>query len=204
MAAKDTAIKIPIGERCQVQIDQSKFSSVLRGYHFPKFVLMETPTAKGKIAVAPTGFYYIVRFIHEGHVCGFESQLLKQYGTPISLWVMKYPEDMQIVNLRKSKRISTFLPANLVLNGEAIPGAVIDISEGGGLFTTDIEKLEQNVTFGISFTLPTGEKVEQLPCVSRAIFKKDNRTMVGLSFDTEDERANPVKSFYLEMAGHLF
>ncbi|MBI5814314.1 MAG: flagellar brake protein [Nitrospinae bacterium] len=199
-----SAIRIPVGERCQIQIDQTKYLSALRGYHDFKYVLLEAPLTKGKTVVAPTGLVYIVRFIFEGHVYGFEAQLIKQYGAPISLWVMKYPDDIQVVGLRKSKRITTFMPATLDSSGAAIAGALLDLSEGGGLFTTDQEGIAQDKTFNISFTLPSGEKVDALPCVARSVTKKEGRWMVGLSFNSDGDAINPVKSYYLLMAEQLF
>ncbi|MBI4666545.1 MAG: flagellar brake protein [Nitrospinae bacterium] len=197
-------IRLPIGERCQIQIDQGKYPSAIRGYDFPRYALLEGPLSHGKPMVVPVGLVYVVRYIHKGHVYGFESQLVREYSTPIRLWVMKYPDEVQIISLRQSKRISTYIPATLEVKNQKREGALIDLSEGGGLFTSNGGEIEQGAEGHISMTLPNGEEIKSLSCKVRSSAYINGKLTAGVSFNpAQEDQYNRVRTFYFSVAGQI-
>lgn len=197
--------QIPVGEKCQIQVGHGKYLSVIRGYVFPKYLFMDAPVEHGKPVDVPKDIPYVVRFVFAGIIYGFTAKFIKNYNTPIGLLVLTYPEDVQAVSLRKSKRISTFLPTVLETGGKLYPGAIVDLSEGGCLFIAERSDLVPGKTCRLHMNLPTGKKVTALPSVMRSATHKGSKTHFGISFDQkENEALTNIRSFYLSCMEHLF
>jgi c-di-GMP-binding flagellar brake protein YcgR len=71
------------------------------------------------------------RYVHEGIVCAFSSQLIEVIATPVELGFLTYPEKIEPIQLRSNRRIECFLPAELVIRGDKYQVVIRDISEGG-------------------------------------------------------------------------
>lgn len=199
MATIRREVGIPVGEPCQIQTDQGKFPSFFRGYSYPKYILLDGPMSRGTPVVSVSGAPYVVRFIHEGMVYGYDSMLMKQYTTPVNLWVMRYPDEIQTVNLRKSLRVNTFIPATFASGEGEITGAFVDISEGGGLFSAPGEAVIQPGQMAqMDMTLPNGDKVVGLECKICSVKPNDGKVLLGIHFNQQDtENIQKIKSFYL-------
>jgi len=199
MATIKHEVGIPVGEPCQIQMDQAKYPSFFRGYSYPKYILLDGPMSRGASVVSVSGTPYVVRFIHEGMVYGYDSMLMKQYTSPIHLWVMRYPDEIQTVNLRKSLRVNTFIPATFASAQGGITGAFVDISEGGGLFSaTSAAMIQPGQMAQMDMTLPNGEKVAGLECKICSVKPNDGKVLLGINFNQQDtENIQKIKSFYL-------
>lgn len=199
------APKIPPGARSQIQISGTRYNSILRGEKFPRYALLDIPLDKGRPLVVSHHADVIVRFEYSGVIYGFESQVIKQYTSPYALWVIQYPEEIQSVNLRRSHRITTLLLGKLVLNGRKSEGAIVDLSEGGGMFITFDEGLKEGQRALLELTLPSGEILEGLSCLVKSVKRKGDKTLVGLLFHTQQEDKYPtLLSYYLSCAQLLF
>lgn len=197
--------RIEVGARCQAQISRVRYNSILRGSHFPRFALMDIPSERGKPVVVHHHAEAVIRFESKGTIYGFESQVIKQYTHPFPLWVIQYPEEIQTLNLRKSRRVTTFLRGRLVSPRGAGEGAVVDLSEGGGLFASDWGGFQEGERLAMELFLPSGEKAGPIPCVARSIKPKGRKTLVGLSFTGgEDEQSGKLRAYYLSCARMLF
>ncbi len=194
-------IVIPVGELCQVQIGVIKYRSVFRGVCAPKYVLLDIPIVKGKYEVIPAGSIFIVRFLDEGMVHGFETTLVKSYTKPFNLWVADYPYKFKTINMRQSRRISTLLPTRLETKASTFfDGAIIDISEKGGLFSTidaDESNFSKGATCHVSVSFPSSGEVENIKCKVCSVQTIQNHVQVGLCF--LEDKGKPYlrfKSFY--------
>jgi c-di-GMP-binding flagellar brake protein YcgR len=192
-------VGIPVGEPCQIQMDKGKYPSFFRGYSYPKYILLDGPISRGLPVVSVSGTPYVVRFIHDGMVYGYDSMLMKQYTSPVNLWVMRYPDEIQTVNLRKSLRVNTFIPATFRGGEVGITGAFIDISEGGGLFSgTGAAAIQPGLVAHMDLMLPNGDKVAGLECKICSVKPEGGKVMLGINFDQRDTaNIQKIKSFYL-------
>lgn len=192
-------VGIPVGEPCQIQLDHGKHPSFFRGYSYPKYILLDGPTSHGSPVVAVSGAPYVVRFVSGGMVYGYDSMLMKQYTTPVNLWVMRYPDEIQTVNLRKSQRVSTFIPSTLTSAQGDVTGALIDISEGGGLFSSPNRvEAQSGQSAHMDMALPGGERVEGLECKICSIKSVNGKVLLGINFNPRDTaNIQKIKSFYL-------
>lgn len=192
-------VAIPVGEPCQIQLDQGKHPSFFRGYSYPKYILLDGPLSHGSPVVSVSGASYVVRFIHNGMVYGYDSMLMKQYTTPVNLWVMRYPDEIQTVNLRRSLRVNTFIPATFAGGEGDIAGAFVDISEGGGLFSAPGNAAPQpGHTAQMDMTLPNGDKIVGLECKICSVKPIGGKVLLGINFNQQDTaNIQKIKSFYL-------
>lgn len=192
-------VTIPVGEPCQIQLDQGKLPSFFRGYSYPKYILIDGPVTRSGPVVAVSGTFYVVRFIHMGLVYGYESMLMKQYSTPVSIWVMRYPDEIQTVNLRKSERMSTFIPASFDSGEGVITGAIVDISEGGGFFVAPSHAaIQPGQTAQMDMTLPNGEKITDYECKICTVKPNGAKVSFGINFNQLDTvNSQKIRAFYL-------
>lgn len=202
MVTIKSEVSIPVGEPCQIQLHQGKLSSFFRGYSYPKYILIDGPVARGAPVVAVSGTLYVVRFIHMGLVYGYESMLMKQYTAPINIWAMRYPDEIQTVNLRKSQRVSTFIPATFKSGEEVITGAIVDISEGGGFFVAPGRAVIQpGQTAQMDMTLPNGEDITDFECKICSVKPNGTKVSFGINFNQLDTaNSQKIRAFYLLLA----
>ncbi len=208
MTEQEQETQIPVGELCLVQIDEIKCFSAFRGFYLPDYILIDVPTLNGKPVFLPRNSIFQVRFSKEGMVYGFDTSTIRTYSKPFPICVIEYPNKIKNVNLRKSRRITTLLPAKLETQNGTFSGAIVDLSVGGGLFSTFSEQngaIRKETRAFLHTALPSGEKVEKLPSRVCSVQKKGNKTLVGLCF--EDSGAEPyavIRSFYDTCALSLF
>lgn len=204
--AMDEALtkQVPIGETCQVEIGLAKYRSVFRGFVYPRYLIIDPPVAAGKPAIVPRDSIFIIRFLHDGLVYGFETTLIRAYTKPSQFWITEFPGKMKSTVIRKSARIKTLLPARLETETGPVTGALVDLSDGGGLFCSDngsAKGLEKGRSGFLFATLPSGEKVTKLLSHIRNVQLKEGRTLLGLSFEARNEDSYlAIRSFYEECA----
>ncbi len=190
-------VKISVGDICQIEIDNVKYASAIRGYSVPEYIAFDIPIVNRRYVVIPHNAIFIVRLLSDGMVHGFETGLKKAYTKPISVWMAEYPDSFQSINLRKSKRVSTFLPARLSSGSSVSEGALIDLSEGGGLFVCKKTSLKHNDKCVITTTMPSGEMVDKLPCVVRSVKTRKDENQIGLKFEDNGSRSySYLNKFY--------
>jgi c-di-GMP-binding flagellar brake protein YcgR len=198
-ASTDRGESLPVDERCMVMLSGERIITTIRGYNYPKYILIEIPIQKGQPVVAAPGQIYAVRYLVEGTVFSFEAPLLKQYFKPMPLWVFKFPDSVSKTNLRKSQRVRTFVPGALTANGGgAVEGALVDLSDGGGLFMAiggDAPLAGAKARMRIE--LPSGETVTDLMCEVKSRADTKGKVALGLAFlDTDSGAYGRLHEFY--------
>lgn len=199
----EQAESIPTGALCQLEVNRARYRSTIRGLNADKYIIMDTPQGTRGPLVIPSDSVFVVRFISRGVVYGFETALMKAYTKPVALWVTSYPDNIESVSLRKSQRINTLLIGDLEAPGGAYHGALVDLSRGGGLFSTsptDAGQLPENGAKGyINLGLPSGEKIEKLAVDIRSCHEKEGKVLLGLSFSREARTPyKAITAFYEE------
>jgi hypothetical protein len=105
----------------------------------------------------------LVRIALGAHLVGFATEVLKRVDDP-PLYLLKFPQTLEAVNLRKAQRIQAFFPADVVVQNQGgdtflLKTRVLDISAGGCSFRSKT-KLPSSATVQLSFSLP-GERLIQ-------------------------------------------
>ncbi len=141
----DKPFLLPPGTPLQLEIQDVsvKMNSLSVGYVAEKCLIIKYPSTGGFGPVSNKlfkGNKITVRYVNDGSVFGFQSELLGVVVDPVRLLFLGPPERIAHHSLRASKRVGCYLPAHLVVDhpqkeGFASEGfqdgIVEDISESG-------------------------------------------------------------------------
>jgi len=188
----------------QIQVGMLKLNTVFRGAS-KKHIFIDTPLMDGKPAIVGRGMAGFVRFANAGKAYGFETDIFRQYTNPAYIWAINNPGSVRGLDLRKSARLTTFIPAVIEAPGAGKQvGVIMDLSESGGLFASPSGNMQTDGVCSISFTLPTGHKVESINCELKNARKTGNKIMVGLLFSEMDmDKLKVIKAYYDACSKHL-
>lgn len=187
-------LSAPVGTRMQFQIGITKIISVLRGGS-RKFLFIDTPTDKGKPVIAARGTPIHVKFATAGMGYAFETEITKQYTTPVPLWALVHPGATRSIPLRRNARLHTLIPSVIETVSGMRDGAVIDLSEGGALFMADGDSIPSDTHLTLNFVLPTGKPVDNIRCQVRNTRREEGKIYIGLSFVDGGANIALIKSY---------
>ncbi len=152
------------------------------GWYRPSILLTTAPTFEGRMLTAPLGTEIIVRYMLDGAVYGFITRLVQKYQDPVNVWILAYPEMIEVKNLRRSPRVQMYLQ---VKDESQNSWMLLDISMQGALLSVEQDS-KIGDTINLNFTLPDGEKIENLKGeVVRVHHTREDHT-VGVMFDETD------------------
>lgn len=154
-----------------------------------RFLMTQIPVdadIQNKLAI---GTPAVMRFVESGMVCGFKTRIHKVITLPFRLIFFEYPDSVEMVNLRTSKRVNIFLQAEIQWKGEMYEGAIRDLSEGGCFFEMKywqdeaFKDLEVGSTFSITFTIHGETDPTEIECKAVRVIKDQDELRMGLSFN---------------------
>jgi len=189
---------IEVGAKAIVQIGAQKLSTVFRGMT-SKHTLIDAPIVGGRPLLLTRGDIITVRYASGGKIYTFESEIIRQYTSPSCFWAVNSPGPLRGVSLRKSPRVTVFIPGNIEDTLTGIEGALVNLSEGGGLFSAKTcSGIIQGLSYSLNLELPDGSRVTGLKCVVRSQRKLDEKSLIGFSFDEdgEPEALLNLRSYY--------
>ena len=188
----------------QVRSCQDRISSKFIGVEHGRYLILSVPlmSTSDLKAIFAQGKGVVGRYIHEGRVLGFETEVQGVIIQPANLIFLKYPSSVQDMNLRKHKRNECYLPAEISADDTQAHGVIIDISLGGCcLSTKHTAKLKKDSIavdkkLKVQFALPGREgKLNIVSCIKN-IRKDGHITMFGLQFcETPGEQTNQMHDF---------
>ena len=182
---------ITVGTQLQIEIEgvSLRFKSTLIGMVFNKCLIMDAPFANTIKTKLFQGNKIVVRFMYEGTVFGFESELMQAISDPIKAIFVSYPKIIARHELRSQKRIESFLPSELMIKNKMHRGVILDISEKGCrclIKASEGEKLpsitldEQIV---VKFQLPGVEDKMAISGIVKNLQRDDKELHLGIKFD---------------------
>ncbi len=182
MIENDLKLDLPIGEFCQLEINNSIYRSVFRGDKPFEYVMVDAPHNDSGIEDIAPDTRFVIRFIRNGMIYGFETSILQIYEESVFLWITKYPEAIDSLSLRRTPRVSTLLMSEIRNDSSYLAGAIIDLSEDGCLMATDESWFQKGEKCVISVQLPISDEPALLSCIIKNVTKKNNKYHVGMSF----------------------
>jgi Tfp pilus assembly protein PilZ len=155
--------------------------ATLIGWSRPHILITSLPM-ESRLLIIPTGTELIVRYLLEGTVYGFITRLIHKQQEPFGMWILEYPEVVEVKNLRRSPRIPLYLKVSTNTGDE---WEMLDLSNFGALLVSNDEQfMGDDVVF--TFVLPDGNPVENLKSkVVRVNYSKEE-SLVGVEFDEDD------------------
>lgn len=195
-ASAEEGLVLAIGTALQAQIAgvSERISGVLVGV-----VAGECLIIRGQFdsleGLSVEGQRATVHYIQQGARKAFAGEWIGAITSPVELAFIKYPEEIETIELRAHKREECFLPADIKIRNEVYSGIVQDISEKGCRFILDVSgggeapaigKAEQVI---VVVHLPEAEEKEEIAGeVRNAHFAAEFDTEemhVGIEFQDE-------------------
>ncbi len=143
----------------------------------------------------------IIRFLFQGKVYAFQSEIQKTIRYPYPFVFINYPDQLDHINLRDTERYPLLIPtvySERALEGkpeDCLSGHLLDLSESGCLLKTE-QRFESETLLFLAFDLPNGDSVLNLAGKVKRISRKEESYHLGLHFVvSEDPDIEKIKIY---------
>ncbi len=186
-----------VGTTLKIQIEgvKSRMTSELIGIETGEYLVIKMPSVQfmGNLStLLYKGNSIIIRYLHKGTIFGFKSHISHYITTPAKLIFIEYPKRIESHDLRAHKRLDCYLPANVKIMDNTIPGTITDVSKEGCHLIIEQVKVENSLILqvgneiGVSFQLP-GVAAKLTVTGKQKNIKKDSDSInIGIGFDNMD------------------
>jgi len=147
-----------------------------------------------RMLIVPTGAELIVRYLLDGTVYGFITRLLHKQQGPFGMWMLEYPEVVEVKNLRRAPRIPLYLK---VFTEDDEEWDMLDISNFGAAMAT-AESQFVGDEIALRFTLPDGAEIDGLNSKIVRVHFSETESVVGVQFDEADGENLSKIATYIE------
>lgn len=189
-----TKLEIGLGDHMLLKVDtiEGFLKTDLVGMVDNHYLIVDMP--KGGPAVKNKFFegnMVLVRYLHEGAIFAFQSNVLGTVEKPVRLVFLSFPAIVSRQELRQEARVECYLNAGIDIGGKLLNGAVLDISPSGcrfGAKNPEKLRLETGTNVDIGIKLGEGEKARRIKGIIRSYDNSGKMMMLGLQFlDVDDE-----------------
>ncbi|CAG1066610.1 hypothetical protein BAC1_02232 [uncultured bacterium] len=133
----------------------------------------------------------LVRYLYQGAVYGFRTEVLNVVATPAKIFFLSYPVKIEEYVTRDRDRFDCALPAGTMVDNEIIDMVIIDISNEGCqcVIKTSPSKsilyshMQVNKMLDIRVQFPGKEGMYRLPGRVRNLSKGQDRITLGVKFE---------------------
>ncbi len=180
-----------------------RFNIPLIGWDKNSFIVAKFPDLREVPISIARADGCIIRFVKDGEIFGFKTEVLSFQFFPAPIMYFKYPDKFSKMELRRHKRFRVNIPARIMhlKRTTAEDASIVDISEAGcqvKLSSSEDHVLETSDLLYITFSL-MGKNLE-LDCVLRNYRSVDNSKRLGIEFNSlSGEKAELVKSIIAMM-----
>lgn len=154
----------------------------------------------------------VVRYIHDGKIFGFQSEIIGSISEPARLIFMNYPKIVEKLDLRRQKRLSCLLPAKITIvckTGdtsafEALSGTIVDITTSGCRFKTKLKHFSSKDMLSglndaeIEFLLPGVGDSLSIRSGIKSLADKDEFALLGVQFLSISEKNKRYLDGFIE------
>jgi c-di-GMP-binding flagellar brake protein YcgR len=188
-------LNIGMGTRLQVQLGgmEEQFKSNLIGMEPDWYLIIQLPMMTGILNKLHEGNRVTVRYLYSGHIYGFSSSVIHFSTRPTPHLFLNYPKTVEVIELRKSKRVDCHFPGKAIIQEYEYPGAIVDISSGGCKFSFDasgeaiIPRIEVGEAIKLIFQLPGSPQQQAANGNVRSITRDQTKVVLGIEFDVLDK-----------------
>lgn len=197
----------PLFLQCKGQKD--RFKSRLIGFLPGQYLIVATPSVPGIRNLLAANEGVLVRYIHQGEVFGFRSDVIGTITAPFALTFLACPLRVERINLRKAPRIDCHIPATLTSGEQSFSGMILDISTAGCLFSsrsTDCETFSAAMETPVTLSfLQLGKEDEVVVQGTVKNLRQDGQRLnLGVLFkDPEPAFRNQISAYIEEVSGYL-
>jgi c-di-GMP-binding flagellar brake protein YcgR len=190
-ALRGKILNIGLGTTVHINISglDGQFKSIMVGQEPQKYLMIRLPLSTGIINKLYEGNRATVRYMYSGCVYGFLSTVLHYITKPSPLLFLAYPKTVEIIELRRSRRVDCFFPGTAMIHEKECTGTVVDISTDGCKFSIDasggqrVPLIEVEADINLSFHLIGNSQLEPILGKVRSISRDRGKVVVGIQFD---------------------
>ncbi len=191
--------KFAVGLNVFLEMEIQKMVSVrlqanVIGWKNNSVLITSAPTIKDNSFQISNGVKCIIRYIHSGSAFGFTTTLLEKHQQHTPMWLLDFPKSVETMPLRQDPRVDVFFPAK---NPEDKNWNLLNLSYGGALIRMEGTNPAIGSHIKFSFSLPTGEKIEDLQAeIVRHNNGDENEGTVGVKFlEEQDEQIGEIRKY---------
>lgn len=172
------------------------------------FLVLRVPLTPGVRDRLREGNMLTFRYLHQGALVGFRSEIIHYMAAPFSLLFVSYPMEIQTQHLRGSQRVVCNFPAVVESGKRQIKGVISDISAGGCRFIYEPPTgVEFNIRPGESLSgrFHLLEKTQDYPFRARVVSVglSGGKRFAGLRFDLAQTRLPDSLRDYIDEIAQL-
>jgi hypothetical protein len=170
-----------------------KLKTSLVGLRENEYLIIQTPRKEGALFPLPEGAEMIIRFLASGHVYGFPACVSRVLGPPFYLTFLAYPVSIEKVSLRDTPRAQVVIPISRE-GGDPYKECIINASQAGALLLLNRQPAAGEI-LRISFHLPTGESITDLPCEVVRGEPSEHGVLTGVRFQADNDQVKPLARY---------
>jgi c-di-GMP-binding flagellar brake protein YcgR len=176
--------------------DKVNCGSTLLGWKERTWLICEWPFHFGQAVACEAGTRCLVRYLVDGKLIGYESEVRTTQTTPVPLLYLAFPQAVEEIHLRKHVRVSSNEPVFLIQvdgqgsarvdpNGNSTMGGLVqDLSAAGCRVVVQQLRptMHQGSTVQLEFELIGIGHVSNLTGVIKNVAEQGNAKSIGIEF----------------------
>jgi c-di-GMP-binding flagellar brake protein YcgR len=176
--------------------ENPRIKSDIRGWKDKSFVVLGKDRDGESARAVLHGEQCVVRLLHEGRICGFRTQVLDPSTSVDPVFRVRWPQEMEVLALRKHERFHVDLPCTVSApDGAIIQGVMRDLSLRGCGIVLNAD-LAVNSEIRISFNLLGASDLRDIRATVRNVFVKNGAFHTGIQFvDPDDALQHDIQLF---------
>jgi c-di-GMP-binding flagellar brake protein YcgR len=183
-------------------LSEARCQTFFRGCRQDHYIILDYPYYSNGVPLPlKDGMDCVVRFIFQGKVYAFQSQVQKAIRYPYPFVFINYPPKLAQINLRSTERYPILIPtvySERALEGiqeGSLSGQLLDLSESGCLLETD-QRFEMETLLFLAFKLSNQDSIMNLAGKVKRISRKEESYHLGLQFVvSEDPDIEKIKIY---------
>lgn len=136
-----------------------RFNVRLIGMQPGASIMVSTPVVDGRVQIIREGQVFIARAFSRGRVWAFTCRVLRSCVQPFSYLHLSYPDELQHIVVRKSRRINVSLSGTVgnLATGQTLPCSVVDLSITGAQIECREPMAKVGEPIALALALPIAE-----------------------------------------------
>ena len=177
----------------QFEKDKTKYYCKCRGTSHSKFIILQQPALIENKNSILSGRQVILRYVYNGTVLGFKTNIVQTIVAPFRLIFVDYPEEIERYSLRTCERADVVIHAQFSIFDKVIRTVMKDLSCNGCRMFVDAVSIEGLVfdvgdqTGLLSFPTDIFEDVLNINCKIVRVRADKERTELGIEFDLSNQ-----------------
>lgn len=187
------ALSLPLGTVVMVEpagLGQ-RFKTEFVGMERGRYLILRIPRIPGVTEHLYQDKALTLRFVNEGHIFGFSSEVVWVMNAPFRLLFLRYPDEVEILNLRGCQRVDCFLPTAIKFGESWVQGVILNISCGGCQAVVE-ERVGQPLPAAaldealmLEFRLVGSEQSLMVGGLTKSVNLSEHRLFLGVKFDED-------------------